>query len=71
MQLPPLDLTDVSLLLAIGAITFLIAAVLFSSYEGLTDFTINKKRLENAAIAAGILFLATVAIRIVGIMLGT
>lgn len=70
MQLPPLDFTDASLLLAISAIILLITAELFSSSSGLTDLTLNK-RLKNAAIASSILFMATVAIRIIGIIVGT
>lgn len=71
LLLPPLDLTDVSILLVISGILLVIAAELPSYYHGSSNLMINKKRLENAAIATGILFLATVAIRILGIILGT
>lgn len=71
MQLPPLDLTDVSILLVIGVIVLVITAEIPSLYHGPTNLIINKKRLEKAALATGILFLATVAIRIIGIILGT
>jgi hypothetical protein len=70
LQLPPLDLTDVSLLLVIGGIVLLITAELLLPYGVPTSFARNKKRLENAATATGILFLATMIIRIIGIMLG-
>jgi hypothetical protein len=68
MQLPPLTFSDLSLLLALGAIILLITAELTSPYYGLTNLTINKKKLQNAALTIGILFLVTVAIRIVNII---
>jgi len=68
MQLPPLTFSDLSLLLALGAIILLITAELTSPYYGLTNLTINKKKLRNAALTIGILFLVTVAIRIVNII---
>ena len=71
MQLPPLTFTDTSLLLMIGAIMLLITAELASPHYGHTNLTINKKKLENAAIASGTLFLITVAIRIINIITAT
>lgn len=71
MQLPPITFTDVSLLLALGAIVLLITAELASPYCGLTNLTINKKRLRNVAFAAGILFLTFVATRIIGMLIST
>ncbi|RPJ27420.1 MAG: hypothetical protein EHM25_11110 [Nitrosopumilales archaeon] len=67
---PPLDLIDASILLAISAILLLITAQISPTFYGLTDFRVEKKKLDNAAIIAGLLFLATVVIKIVGIMLG-
>lgn len=69
LQLPPLDFTDVILLLIIGGILLIITAELPSLY-GSTSLARNKKRLMNAAIATGILFLATAAVRIIGIIIG-
>jgi hypothetical protein len=66
MQLPPLTFSDLSLLLAVGAIILLITAELASPYYGLTNLTINKKKLQNAALTMGLLFLLPVAIRIIG-----
>ena len=66
MQLPPLAFSDLSSLLAVGAIVLLITAELSSSSYGLTNLTINKKRLRNAAFFTGALFLITVGIRIIG-----
>ena len=70
MQLPPLTFSDLSLLLAVGAIVLLITAELSSSSYGLTNLTINKKKLRNAAFVTGALFLITVGIRIIGIIIG-
>ena len=67
MQLPPLSFSDLSLALAVGAIILLITAELASPYYGLTNLTINKKQLRNAAQTMGLLFLLTVAINIINI----
>jgi hypothetical protein len=69
MQLPPLAFSDMSLLLAIGAIILLITAELASSYNGQTNLTINRKKLKNAALATGIIFLLTVAIRVINLII--
>ena len=68
MQLPPLMFSDLSLLLAVGAVVLLITAQLSSSSYGLTNLIINKKKLRNAAFVTGALFLITVAVRIIGII---
>ena len=68
VQIPPLTFSDLSLLLAVGAIILLITAELASPYYGLTNLTINKKKLRTAALTTGILFLITVAIRIIGMI---
>lgn len=67
MQIP-LSFWDISLWLAVTAITLLITAELISPYYGQTNLLINKKKLKNAALTTGILFLITVAIRIYGII---
>jgi hypothetical protein len=68
MQLPPLTFLDLSLLLTVDAIILLIIAELASPQYGLTNLTINKKKLRNAALTTGLLFLVTVAIRIINII---
>ena len=68
MQLPPLEFMDVSLLLALGAIVFFITAELVSPRYGLTNSTVNRKRLRTIAYTIGVLFLITVAIRVTGIV---
>ena len=65
----PLDLLDIGLLLAIMAIVLLITSELLSPHHRKANVLINKKKLRNTAIAFSILFLITVAIRIVSIIL--
>jgi hypothetical protein len=66
----PLSLWDISLWLAVTAMTLLITSELISPYYGLTNLDINKARLKNAALAISAAFLATVAIRIISIVMG-
>ena len=68
MQIP-FNFGDISLVLAIAAIILMITAELTSPYYGLTNLTINKKKLKTAALATGTLFLITVAIRIYTIII--
>jgi hypothetical protein len=63
MQIP-LDFWNVSLFLAVTSIILLITAQLISAYDGPTSILIEQKKLKTAAITTGILFLATVAVRI-------
>ena len=65
----PLTFWDISLLLAITAIILLITSEMLSPYHGKINIRIDRKKLKNAAFAVSILFLATVAIRIVNIIL--
>jgi len=65
----PLDFWDISLLLAIIAIILLITSEMLSPYHGKINIRVNRKKLKNAAFAVSILFLATVAIRIISIVL--
>jgi len=67
----PLTLWDISLLLAVTAITLLVTSELLSPYYGKINIKINKKRLRNTAMTFSILFLATVALRIANILLNT
>jgi len=67
----PLSFWDISLWLAVTAIILLTTSELISPYYGKTNLLINKKRLKNAALTIGILFLITVAIRIYEIITST
>jgi len=65
----PLSFLDISLWLAITAIILLVTSELISPCYGKTKLIINKKRLRNAALSVSILFLITVAIRIITIII--
>ena len=65
----PLNFWDISLLLAITAIILLITSEMLSPYHGKINIRISRKKLKNAAFAVSILFLATVAIRIISIII--
>jgi len=65
----PLGIWDISLLLAIAAVVLLITSELLSPYFGKVNLKISKARLRNSALATSILFLATVALRIISIIL--
>jgi len=64
----PLGFSDISLLLAITAIILLVTSELLSPSYGKTGALINNKRLKNTALTFSILFLTTVAIRIISII---
>ena len=63
MQIP-IDFWNVSLWFAVTGITLLITAQIAFSYEGNATLLIDQKRLRTTAVVMGVLFLATVAIRI-------
>ena len=65
----PLMFPDLSLWLAVTAIILLITSELLSPSYGNTNIYINNKRLKNSALAISILFLATLAIRIINMVL--
>ncbi len=56
--------TGIGFLLALGAIVLLITSEIVSPYDGLTNLTINKKKLKAAAIGTGMLFLVALFVRI-------
>ena len=64
----PLNFWDISLWLAVTAIILLATAELISPYYGQLTLLIDKKKLRKAALVMGILFLITVAIRVVNIL---
>ena len=65
----PLVFSDVSLLLAVTAIILLITSELLSPSYGNTNIYVNNKRLKTAAVVVSILFLITLAIKIIDIIL--
>lgn len=70
MQIP-LDYWNISLWLAATAVTTLITAQLVSAYDGPATLLISAKRLKYAALTMSLLFLATLAIRIFGMITST
>lgn len=62
----PLDLGELSILLAIIAITLLVTSETLSSYR---KMRFNRKRLMRAGIVLSILFLITIGIKIIDIIL--
>jgi hypothetical protein len=67
----PIDYWNISLWLAVTAITTLITAQLVSAYDGPATLLISAKRLKYAALTMSLLFLATLAIRIFGMITST
>jgi len=65
----PLGLWDIGLWLAIASIILLITSEMLSQRYGKINIYINKKRLRNASLAVSTLFLATVAMRVIDIIL--
>ncbi len=64
----PLTLWDLSLWTAITAIILLATSELLSPYYGRTRLMINKRRLRIVALLVALIFLASVAYRIYGIV---
>jgi hypothetical protein len=65
----PLGLWDIGLWLAIASIILLITSEMLSQRYGKINIRLNKKRLRNASLAVSTLFLATVALRVIDIIL--
>ena len=65
----PLDFWDISLLLAITAIILLVTSELLSAHYGKVNILIDKKKLKTAAIIVSILFLFTVAMRVITLII--
>ena len=65
----PLGLWDISLWLAITAVILLITSEMLSPYYGKVNIRIDRKKLKNVALAVSILFLITVAIKIINLIL--
>jgi len=65
----PLTFWDISLWLAVTAIILLATSELISPHYGQTNVIIEKRRLRQAALILGILFMLTVMMRILGIII--
>jgi len=62
LQMPPLTVSNISLLFILGAIILIITAEFISQDYGPTNLIINRKRLRQAAFAMGIVFFMLLAI---------
>jgi len=60
--MPPLTVSNISLLFILGAIILIITAEFISQDYGPTNLIINRKRLRQAAFAMGIVFFMLLAI---------
>jgi len=60
----PMSFHELSLWLAVTAIILLATSELVSPYYGQTGLAAEKKKLRNVALILGVLFLATVAVRV-------
>ena len=65
----PLDFWDISLLQAVIAIILLVSSGMLSAYYGKVDMFIDKKKLKNVAIAISIIFLISLALRIITMLM--
>ena len=66
----PLNLWDVSLLVAVIAIILLVSSEMLSSYYGKVNILIDKKKLKSATLVVAAVFLVTLALRIITLMIG-
>jgi hypothetical protein len=64
----PLDLWEINLLVAVISILLLSTSEFLSLSHGKINMLIDKKKLRKTAIATSIIFLITVAIRVVTIV---
>jgi hypothetical protein len=69
MLFPPLNLQDISLLLAISAILLLVTAELVPYASGEKTLTSDIKKLRAMALVLGVLFLVTVGVEVANIIL--
>jgi hypothetical protein len=67
----PLNLWDASLLITLAFILLLVASELLSSRYGRISISINRKRLKAATQVFGIVFVVTVALRVIDSILLT
>jgi len=64
----PFGFWDISLWLAVVAIILLATAELISPYYGHLNLLIDRRRLRRVALVMGMLFLVTVALRIINLI---
>jgi hypothetical protein len=64
----PFGFWDISLWLAVVSIILLATAELISPYYGHLNLLIDRRRLRRVALVMGMLFLVTVALRIINLI---
>lgn len=67
----PVDIAELSILFAVTAIILLVTSELISPYNRRINILLNRKRLRRVAIIFSIFFLATVALKIIEIIIAT
>jgi hypothetical protein len=68
MLLPPLNLQDLTMLLAVNAILLLLTSEFLPYLSGEKTLVSEMKKLRNLAIVLGIFFLVTIATRVFGVI---
>jgi hypothetical protein len=64
----PLGLSELTLLFAATALILFFTSEVLSEYYGKINIFISKKRVRNAAVIFSILFMASLAVRLIGIL---
>ena len=59
----------ISILLGIISITLILTSEMFSSYYGIGNVRLSKRKLRRAALATSAFFLITLAVRIINIVI--
>lgn len=65
----PLTFDEFTLWLAMSSVILLVTSELLSSHYGGKQILVNRKRLRNIALAASVLVLITMAIRVANLIL--
>ena len=68
MLLPPLNVTDLSILLAVSSILLLVTAEFVPYVSGEKMFVSDVKKLRNLALVLGVFFLVTIALKVFDII---
>jgi hypothetical protein len=65
------DLWEISIMLALMAATLIVSSELLMFYYGKADVRLNKKRLNQAALLVTCLFFATIALKVVNLLISS
>ncbi len=64
-----MNIDEITIWLALVSIILLAASEVLSSYHGRVYVSVNRKRLRNVSMVMSVIFLASVAVRVVNIIL--